>query len=270
MKVLLMGLPKSGKSTMLADLIGGPNPKRGLSSPEVREKGERIGFDLLDAEGNTAILSRVGTPTDYPVGRYYVDLISLERFIGPLFNHSDNQLLFIDEVGQMQLYSEHFKDLVRDYLQAPNDFIGTVSQVYEHPFINDLRRNKDILLCTVTTENRQQLKTALSEALEHRALFNQLSGTKRASVLDFARDYLASDQYISLKKLFKNAVPYTIGDKVSIRPGGYIIEGSTGGHDVRDIHGDFVCDCDFFNGRGQFAGNAGECSHIQAAKLFLS
>jgi nucleoside-triphosphatase len=207
MKVFLTGLPKSGKSTMLADLIADLHPKHGLFSPEVRENGERIGFNLLDADGNTAIFSRVGTPSDYPVGRYYVDLVSLERFIEPLFKHTDDQLLFIDEVGQMQLYSEHFKNLTKDYLQAPNDFIGTVSQVYEHPFINELKQNKDILLCTVTPENRQQLKAGLVEVLNHRVMFNQLPKTTQNNALDFARGYLESEQYTSLKKLFKNAIP---------------------------------------------------------------
>lgn len=270
MKILLTGLPKSGKSTMLADLLANITPKRGLFSPEIRENGERIGFDLLDTDGDNAILSRLGIPTDYPVGPYFVNLASLERFIEPLFRYTTEQLLFIDEIGQMQLYSERFKSLVRDYLDAPNDFIGTISQVHNHPFIHHLRENSDILLCTVTPENREQLKTALTEALNHRAIFNGLPTAKRHTVLHLACSYLASDQYISLKKLFKNAIPYISDGRINKGADGFTIRGNTTNHYVRIIHDDFACDCNFFNGRGQFEGNAGECSHIQAAKLFSS
>lgn len=255
---------------MLADIISDLRPRRGLSSPEVNENGERIGFDLQDEQDKTAILSRVEVPSDYPVGRYYVDLASLEQFIEHLFKYTPEQLLFIDEVGQMQLYSEHFKNLVRDYLEAPNDFIGTISQVYDHPFIHHLKENRDILLCVVTPENREQLKTALNEALSHRTMFNALSKEKRHKALDLARVYLAGNQYISLKKLFKNAIPYVSGNKISKEAGGFMVQGNTNKHHVRINHGGFTCDCDYFNGRGQFEGNAGECSHIQSAKLFSS
>ncbi|HSD55535.1 MAG TPA: nucleoside-triphosphatase [Candidatus Saccharimonadales bacterium] len=270
MKILLTGLPKSGKSTMLANLIADVRPKHGLTSPEVRERGERTGFDLCDEAGNIAPLSRVGTVTNYPVGRYYVDLKSLESFIEQLFNYHSDDLLFIDEIGQMQLYSERFKHLVRDYIEAQNDFIGTISQVYDHPFINDLKQNQDILLCVVTPENREHLQAALVEALRHREMFNLLSAAKQHVAFNLARDYLANDQYISLRKLFKNAVPYVVRSKVHSEGDEFTVQGSTGEHHVYINQSNFMCDCDFFNGRGQFVGMAGECSHIQSVNLFLS
>lgn len=270
MKILLTGLPKSGKSTMLANLIGDINPKRGLTSPEVKESGERVGFDLCDEMGNTAPLSRVKAVTNYSVGRYYVDLESLENFIDPLFKYHPHDLLFVDEIGQMQLYSERFKNLVKDYAEAPNDFIGTISQIYDHPFINDLKQNQDILLCAVTPENREYLQAALVEALRHREMFNLLSVTKGHVALSLARDYLADSQYISLKKLFKNAVPYIAHDKVRGEGDEFTVQGNTRDHYVHINLNKFICDCDFFNGRGQFVGTAGECSHIQSVKLFLS
>jgi nucleoside-triphosphatase len=268
MKLLLTGLPKSGKSTMLVSIIANVSPRRGLFSPEVRENDERIGFDLQDELGNVAILSRIGTITNYPVGRYYVNLASFGVFIEPLFKYSTDSLLFIDEIGQMQLYSERFKALVKDYVGAPNDFFGTISQVYDHPFIRDLKQNKDILLCTVKPENRVTLKVALIEALNHRATFNLLSRGMQHEALNLARGYVENDQYISLKKLFKNAISYICENKIQEKGNKFVVQGNASKHQVRVNHGDFVCDCDFFNGSGQFADKAGECSHIQSAKLF--
>lgn len=270
MKILLTGLPKSGKSTMLANLIASVNLKHGLTSPEVRENGERVGFDLHDERDNTAHLSRVETITNYPVGRYYVDPNSLENFIKPLFKYYPDDLLFIDEVGQMQLYSERFKNLVKDYMRAPNDFIGTISQVCDHPFIDDLKQDQDILLCRVTPENRDNLQAALIEALRYRKMFNLMSVSKQHVTLGLARGYLANSQYIPLKKLFKNAVSYIAHNKVHGEDSEFMVQGNTRGHRVYIDQNKFICDCDFFNGRGQFVGMAGECSHIQSVKLFLS
>jgi nucleoside-triphosphatase THEP1 len=270
MKILLTGRPKSGKSTMLAQLLSGIEPKHGLFSPEVREREVRIGFDLQDERGKSAILSRTDKPTGYPVGRYFVDLSSLESFIEHLFVYTPEQLLFIDEIGQMQLYSDRFMDLVRDFIDSPNDFIGTISQVFDHPFIEDLKKREDILFCTVTPENRDALSVVLAEALRHRALFNRLPRQTQQAVLDLAQSYLSNNQYLSLRKLFKNAVPYVAANKVQKQKDGFIVQGITASHEVH-LQGDhMICDCDFFNGRGRFASKAGECSHIQSAKLISS
>lgn len=270
MKILLAGKPKSGKSTMLAQLISQVEFKHGLFSPEVRKDGERIGFDLQDENDKSATLSRTDKPTKYPVGRYFVDPASLESFIEHLFIYTPNQLLFIDEVGQMQLYSDRFMKLVSDYLGSPNDFIGTISQIYDHPFLSNLKERKDILLCVVTPENRIELRAALAEALQYRHMFNRLPHDRQASALALARKYLETEQHISLRKLFKNAIPYVAENKVHKHETGFKVQGNTNTHNVQLKNHSMICDCDLFNGKGAFANKAAECSHIQAVKLVLS
>lgn len=44
MKIFLTGRPGSGKSTLLTGLLSNIGHKHGLSSPEVRENGERMGL----------------------------------------------------------------------------------------------------------------------------------------------------------------------------------------------------------------------------------
>lgn len=269
MKILLTGLPRSGKSTMMATVIANVNPKRGLFSPELREKGERIGFDLRNERGEAAVLSRVGLATDYPVGRYYVDLASFNGFIEPLFKYTKDDLLFIDEISQMQLYSKSFIDLASNYAHAPNDFIGTISQVYEDPFINNMKQDKNMLLCVVEPENRDELMIGVIEMLSSRGMFDVLSADRQQKVLSMARDYLAKDRYVSLKKLFKNAVPYLFNNRIHKSADRFTVNGHTDEHYVSISRNDFTCDCDLFNGRGKFVDIAGECSHIQSVKLFL-
>jgi nucleoside-triphosphatase THEP1 len=70
MKILLTGKNRSGKTTLLAALLAEANDKLGFMTNEVREDGERIGFDMVDSQGRTAPLARTNRPTAYPVGRY--------------------------------------------------------------------------------------------------------------------------------------------------------------------------------------------------------
>lgn len=268
MKILLTGKPKSGKTTLLEKLLKDIKDKHGMVATEVLEDGTRIGFDLQDDSGHTAILARTDRKTDTAVGRYYVDIPSLSAFIESLFEVVPSSLLYIDEIGHMQLYSGEFQKLVRTYLNAPNDYLGTVSSIYSHPFIDEIKSRSDILLCTITPENRDAMLAALSSALKHRAVFNDLSADTQAKVLSLAQDYLETASYISLKKLFNNAIVYVAENRVQeISNTEFIVRGNHDEHHVNLSDGGYSCDCDFFNGRGQFARKAGECSHVQAVKI---
>lgn len=268
MKILLTGKPRSGKTTLLHSLIDGVASKRGLVATEVRNDGERIGFDLLDSSVRTAVLARTDKPTQYPVSRYFVDLASFNGFIEPLFGYKPGQLLYIDEIGHMQLFSEKFQHLALEYLDADNDFIGTISYAYEHPFIDEVRSRKDILLCTVTPKNRYDLKVALQAALAHREQFRRLPVKRQQTALKLAREYLEADRLISLRKLFKNAVLYVIEGKVEkLSDTEFQVQGNHGNHRVIKNDSSYSCDCDLFNGRNQFEGKEDECSHIQAVEI---
>lgn len=267
MKILLTGLPKSGKTTLLMELVKEVNPKHGLMAKEEVSEGRRTGFSLADQLGNTTTLARTAPPTEYPVGRFYVDLKSLDGFIDRLVDFTPDELLFIDEVGQMQLYSDKFKKLANSYLASKNDFIGTISAVYEHPFIEEIKSHPNILLFEVTPENRQKLRTVLVEAIANRKLFNKLPQAQQSVALDLARRYVGEDQYISLKKLFHNALRYVAEHKVENRDNTFQVQGDHSSHIVSVSNNAYLCDCDFFNGRKQFAGKRGECSHIQAVRI---
>lgn len=268
MRILLTGKPKSGKTSLLKRLLEQVEDKQGMAAAETLDHGQRVGFDLQGSSGRAAALARVNHQTDISVGRYFVDVASLDAFIEPLFRFKPEQLLYIDEIGQMQLYSETFQKLVQSYLNAPNDYLGTISSIYEHPFIDKTRGRKDILLCTITPENRDVLFMCLSAALKNRDIFNALHATPQMRVLSLAREYLASESYISLKKLFHNAVIYVAKNRVTeVSPNILVVQGNHDKHNVSVHENSYSCDCDFFNGRGQFTNKAGECSHIQAVKI---
>lgn len=269
MKILLIGQPKSGKTTMLAKLLERVSSKRGLVTQEVRENDERIGFDLVDSHGNTAPLARTDKQTPYPVGRYFVDVKALNGFIKPLFAFGARELLYIDEIGQMQLYSSRFKSLVNKYLEADNDFLGTITSVYNDEFVESIKSRRGILICEVTPDNRVELEQGLAFAVDHRDMIAALSSVQQQAIVKMGTSYLRDDDYVRFKKLFKNTVPYIAQGRIRREETGFLVEGNTNDHHVTVApDGAMACDCDLFNGRGQFAGSEGECSHIQAVKLF--
>lgn len=270
MKILLTGKNRSGKTTLLTKLIATIPEKQGLITKEVRDDIDRIGFDLENTAGELEELARTNKPTSVSVGRYFIDLEALDNFIKPLFSVQPNKLLYVDEIGQMQLYSPSFKQLVTKYLQADNHFIGTITSIYKDKFVTEILNRSDVMIIEIDPENRDELGEGLTYALESRDIIASLSKAAQQAIIELGTKYLTNNQYASFKKLFKNAVRYVAEDR--IQPLGddtFAIRGDTNDHQATILpDGSEACDCDLFNGRGQFADQQGECSHLQAIQLY--
>jgi nucleoside-triphosphatase THEP1 len=161
MKLLITGLPRSGKSTLLERLINEIPHKRGFVTTEIREGGERTGFQAVTDTGHKQILSSIHIASQYKVprsvgGTYNVDVDAFDRLLSSLFDHNDTDLLYIDEIGRMELFSERFKELVNNYLIAPNNFIGTIPSAYDDEFIMKVKARTDVMLIEITPENRER------------------------------------------------------------------------------------------------------------------
>lgn len=160
MKTLLTGEPHSGKTTLLHKLLADVENKQGFVTQEIpglENPGKRLGFDLVGADGHTALLAHITSPSTVRVSRYGVNVTNLDTFIDPLFSFVPDQLLYIDEIGQMELYSTKFRDLVELYIQSPNDFIGTITSVYNDRFVDRLKNDSKIRFITITSQNRDDL-----------------------------------------------------------------------------------------------------------------
>lgn len=158
MKLLITGRPKSGKSTILSVLVAGVSPRRGFITKELVKDHHRIGFVVEDMNGLSAVLSQTQNPTSLQVGRFYVYPEVLAEFTRNLAHPKTGELLYLDEIGQMQLYSNEFRSLVEEYLDTQNDFAATITSVYSDEFTTRIFNRDDILLFHLTDINRNEIK----------------------------------------------------------------------------------------------------------------
>ena len=163
--ILITGLPRSGKSTILKKLIANIDQKVGFVTNEIRKDGERVGFDLENHQGEKSVLAHVDFKTDFKVSRYFVDIKNLDDMIPSVNKFGENDLLFLDEIGQMELYSEKFKSLVKTYLDSPNTCLATLSKVYSDNFIEAVKKRNDIFLIEINEENRDEQKKYIETLL---------------------------------------------------------------------------------------------------------
>lgn len=166
-RLLLTGPPRCGKTTVVRRVAEGfPGRAAGFYTQEVRERGRRVGFEIVTLDGRIAWLSRVDFPGPQRVGKYGVDLEALHRVALPALAPSPGMdLMVIDEVGKMECLSPRFVAAMEGLWSAP--VLPLLITVAEKggDFIAAIKRKPGARLITVTPSNRDALPGLLLEML---------------------------------------------------------------------------------------------------------
>jgi len=167
MKILLTGPPRTGKTTLVcrvAELL--TKPYAGFYTEEILEQGKRVGFSLKTFSGRTGVLSHIDFKSKLRVAKYRVSLTDLEEIALPEIEEGIKQknVILIDEIGKMELFSAKFRQIVLQILNSNLSFLGTIVYAH-HPWADQIKKRKDIELIEVTPKNRDQLAQELTQKL---------------------------------------------------------------------------------------------------------
>ena len=164
-KTLITGKPGVGKTTLVQKIIRRMRSVNmaGFYTAEIRSQGIRLGFDLVGLNSKRRTLAHVGIHTHDRVGKYGVDTVGFEAFLVTLdLLNPDVQLVVIDEIGKMELFSNRFRSLVRDVLGSDKQLLASIALRGEG-FIREIKQMPNIHLFEVTEGNREGLPEAMLE-----------------------------------------------------------------------------------------------------------
>ncbi|MDM7914485.1 MAG: nucleoside-triphosphatase [Candidatus Eisenbacteria bacterium] len=128
MKILLVGPPGIGKTTVLVKLAAllADRSLAGFYTEEVRAAGgARVGFRLVTFAGDEATIAHVDFRGSARVGRYGVDVPMFEALAVPELARPCD-LYLVDEVGKMECLSQDFVTAMRALLSGPTPVVATV------------------------------------------------------------------------------------------------------------------------------------------------
>jgi len=162
--IFLTGPPRTGKTTVLlkaAEKLRAKGYKLGgMTSQEIREKGVRMGFEIRDyASGRSGWLAHVRQPAGPRIGKYRVNLNDL-NLIGAtaiLNALKDADVVLIDEIGPMELFSESLKDAIRKAVNGSKPVLGTIHYRVQHPLVKQIKSRKDVDIVEVSLGSRARL-----------------------------------------------------------------------------------------------------------------
>jgi len=164
---LLTGRPGTGKTSIIKQALAGVKDRvGGFYTEEIRVGGVRQGFRLVTLDGNRTVLAHTGIRSPHRVSKYGVDVEALDRVgVSALLQAAQQcDLVVIDEIGKMELFSAGFREAVSEIIDSGKRVLGTI-MLSPNPWADTVKRRPQVILLTVTRNNHHQILAELQEWL---------------------------------------------------------------------------------------------------------
>ncbi|MFH1487034.1 MAG: NTPase [Chloroflexota bacterium] len=164
----LTGRPGVGKTTLLREVLADlPASAGGFYTEEVRQGGVREGFRIVTLDGQTATLASVNVPSPHRVSKYGVSIENLEQIGVVALRRAikTSDIIVIDEVGKMELFSAQFQQAVLDAIESGKAVLGTI-MLAPRPWTDRLKQHPRVRVVQLTEANRDVVREEIREVLE--------------------------------------------------------------------------------------------------------
>ncbi|MBE0416114.1 MAG: NTPase [Dehalococcoidia bacterium] len=162
---LLTGDPGVGKTTIIKQALNKVQARAGgFFTEEIRAGRVRQGFRIVTLDGHSAILAHIDIKSPYRVSKYGVDIESLDKVGVAAIREAIKKcdLVVIDEIGKMELFSPYFKEAVLEAINSEKRVLGTIMRT-SHPWADEIKRHPNVALISLTKANQEQV---LGQVLE--------------------------------------------------------------------------------------------------------
>jgi nucleoside-triphosphatase len=166
--LLVTGRPGIGKTTVLLNAAEELKAKgyrvEGMISKEARREGRRVGFEVVNfGTGLRGWLAHVEQSVGPQVGKYKVNLDDLDSIgANAILDASKNaDVVVIDEIGPMELFSQAFRKAVNEALNSSKLVLAVIHHSARDPIIESIKKRDDVFMATVDLANRNDLHNIL-------------------------------------------------------------------------------------------------------------
>lgn len=171
--ILITGQPGIGKTTILKQLAEKAGDQAGgFYTQEIREGGVRKGFEIVTFDGERAHLSlkspQKAFDNEIIFKSYRVNLDGIEKVAVPALMKArdEGKIIFIDEIGPMEISSRTFCDTIGQLLDDEN--VTMIGTIVRRPcrFADDVKRHPRVQIVEITYKNRDGMVDEVWKMLE--------------------------------------------------------------------------------------------------------
>lgn len=169
---LLTGPPRSGKTTVIRRVTDRLESQSyrvgGVYCPELRSEGDRVGFEITDVMTSDArVMAHVDREEGPQIGKYRVNVAAVDAVCSVAFPRAfeEADLLVVDEIAPMELYSKAFVRAVRRGLDGDIPVVAAVKYGSTEGFIGEVKNHDGTELFEVTEDTRDDLPARLAGRL---------------------------------------------------------------------------------------------------------
>ncbi|MHA1302423.1 MAG: nucleoside-triphosphatase [Candidatus Heimdallarchaeaceae archaeon] len=166
--ILITGKPRVGKTTLIERIVDETQKKTiGMITREIRKNERRTGFAIETLSGFVRILaSKDNITSRYRVASYGVNVENINLVVEKLrkeMQEKEYDLIILDEIGKMELYSSEFKSFVLDSLET-RKVLGTI-MLRDNEFSSKIKNRPDTEIFYLTRENWERVKQNIVKRL---------------------------------------------------------------------------------------------------------
>ncbi len=169
---LITGSPGSGKTTVLESVISNLEEEElqvgGIYCPEIRSEGRREGFRIVDImTDQSKILAHVDQEEGPKVSKYRVNVENVDEMSKSTISRAleEADVVMIDEIAPMEIYSEEFKHQVGKVLASEKPLLAVIHKRSKSGFIGKVKSREDTEMFEVNKETRDYLPEKLTDLI---------------------------------------------------------------------------------------------------------
>ncbi len=141
----------------------------GMISREAREGNVRVGFEIIDLTNDEhGWLAHVDQKVGPKVGKYHVNIEDLENVgVRAIVEAAEKcDVVAIDEIGPMELYSEKFKEAVNLALLSGKLVLAVMHAKAKDALICEAKQREDAEIFSINIANREALPEKLKKQVQ--------------------------------------------------------------------------------------------------------